>query len=70
MVRPMTDLTQKNRPFTWGEACQTAFDNVKYALTHAPVLAHPQLDKPFEVICDASGFGVGVVLMQDNHPVA
>ena len=43
---------------------------MKNALTHAPVLALPDLNRPFEVICDACGIGLGAVLLQDGRPIA
>jgi len=47
-----------------------AFETVKYALTHAPVLSLPDFTKPFEVICDASIEGLGAVLLQQDKPLA
>jgi hypothetical protein len=36
----------------------------------APILALPDLHKPFVVETDAFDKGIGVVLQQDNHPIA
>jgi hypothetical protein len=44
--------------------CQKAFDKVKYALTHAFVLALPTFGTPFEVICNASIIGIGAFLLK------
>ena len=51
---------------------QTAFDELKQALTSAPCLALPDPDGEFEVTTDASedAKAVGAVLTQNGHPVA
>ena len=63
IAAPLSALT-KHVEFTWGTAEQEAFDALKYALTHAPILAPPDYSKPFLVTCDSSGFAVGAVLSQ------
>ena len=70
MVAPLTNLTRKDVPFEWSPACQTAFDQVKAALTSSPVLSLPDPDKPFDVVWETCGVGIGAVLMQDGHPNA
>ena len=42
---------------------------MKYALTHAPVLALPTFGEPFEVICDASIVGIDAILLQKRQPI-
>ncbi|KAK1681425.1 hypothetical protein QYE76_042273 [Lolium multiflorum] len=67
---PLNELTKKNVPFVWGKAQQKAFDELKKRLTEAPLLALPDFAKTFEIECDASGLGIGGVLMQNGKPVA
>src|SRR6201996_3784894 len=74
-ARPLNKLTRKEAEWTWGTEQQQAFDKLKELVTSEPVLKHPELDKPFELEVDASGYAVGAVLLQrgkDNkrHPIA
>jgi hypothetical protein len=57
LVAPMTNLLRKGVDFVWSPDCQRAFEDVKVALTHPPVLAMPDPSKPFTVIADASLVG-------------
>ena len=66
ITAPLHALSKKNAPFVWGSLQSTAFDEPKSLLTHAPILALPNFEKYFEVHCDASGTGIGGVLMQEK----
>ena len=66
----LNNLTKKDVTFSWTAECQQAFEALKSALCTAPVLALPDLAKPYEVITDASGFALGAVLQQEGRPVA
>ncbi|WVZ51765.1 hypothetical protein U9M48_002876 [Paspalum notatum var. saurae] len=68
--KPMTALTQKNAKFAWSPKCEEAFGTLKTFLTSAPVLAQPDITKSFDVYCDASGSGLGCVLMQEGRVIA
>ena len=67
---PLHALLRKGTEFVWSQKCDDAFTQLRDALVAAPVLALPDFSKPFEVICDASGFGVGAVLTQVGRPIA
>ena len=47
-----------------------SFEALKNIISSTLVLATPYFTKPFVVECDASGFRIGVVLMQEGHPIA
>jgi hypothetical protein len=71
MVAPLTNLTRKSSSLhNWDHTCDAAFNDIKTALVRAPVLAYPDFAKPFDLICDASDYGIGAVLVQDTKPIA
>src|SRR5664279_363541 len=62
--RPLTNLLQKDIPFVFNEDCKEAFEILKKALITAPIVQPPNWNLPFEIMCDASDYAVGVVLGQ------
>ncbi|OMO51981.1 reverse transcriptase [Corchorus capsularis] len=70
LAAPITSVMKKNAPFKWGDEQQEAFETLKDKLTNAPLLVLPNFNNTFEIECDASGVGIGAVLMQGGKPVA
>jgi hypothetical protein len=70
IAAPLNALTKKGVPFSWGTTKENAFTMLKDKLTHAPLLQLPDFNKIFELEYDASGIGLGGVLLQDGKPVA
>jgi len=70
IAAPLHELTKKGAPFAWGDSQEVAFNTLKDKLTHAPLLQLPDFNKVFELECDASGIGLGAVLLQEGKPVA
>ena len=66
VVAPLTNLLKGKVHFSWTEECQRALDNAKLLLSTEPVLAAPQLDRPFKLQVDASQVGAGAVLLQTD----
>ena len=67
---PISQLTQTSADFTWEAPQQEAFDKLKAVITKAPVLAYFDNDKPTVLNVDASGTGLGAVILQDGKPLA
>jgi hypothetical protein len=66
IVKPITGLLKNDTNFDWSSKCNEAIEQLKVLLTTAPVLAQPNIEKPFGVYCVASGSGLGCVLMQEG----
>nr|GEU65926.1 hypothetical protein [Tanacetum cinerariifolium] len=57
-------IEAKCKTFDWGKEQELAFQTLKDKLCNAPILALPNRMEEFIVYCDASGIGLGCVLMQ------
>jgi hypothetical protein len=68
--KPLTTLLEKGREFKWTDACQDSFEELKRRLTTAPVLVMPDLQKGFDIYCDASRQGLCCVLIQEGQVIA
>ncbi|GJU77350.1 putative reverse transcriptase domain-containing protein [Tanacetum coccineum] len=66
----LTILTRKSKTFDWGEEHELAFQTLKDKLRNAPILALPDGPEDFVVYCDASGIGLGCMLMQRGEVIA
>ncbi|KAE8986458.1 hypothetical protein PR002_g22344 [Phytophthora rubi] len=74
MARPLTNLLKKDAVWSWTSSeAQQVFEAIKGSLQSAPILALPDEDRPFSVVCDASDFVIGCGLLQvdaegrENH---
>jgi hypothetical protein len=70
IIAPLHELTKKDVPSAWSDSQEVAFNTLKDKLTHAPLLQLLNSTKVFELDYDASGIGLGVVLLQEGKPVS
>ena len=62
IARPLCRLLEKDTKFNFDEFCQNSFEEIKSRLVEAPIMAKPDWNREFEIMCDASDFAMGVVL--------
>ena len=66
----LTKLLRKGIKFEWTDKCQNSFEQLKGMLVKVPVLTQPTSRKEYTLYSDASGIGLGCMLMQDGKVVA
>jgi hypothetical protein len=66
VAKLINELLRKGSKYIWNDSCDEAFKVLKKLLTTWPVLTQPDIAKPFDVYCDASGTSLGGVLMQEG----
>lgn len=67
---PLNELTKKGVAFKWAGPQDNAFMELKKKLTESFLLILLDFTKTFEIEYDASGIGIGGVLMQESKPIA
>ena len=67
ITRPLCRLLEKDTKFYFDESCHNAFEEIKSRLVEAPIMAKPDLNREFEIMCDASDFAMGAVLGQKDE---
>jgi hypothetical protein len=66
---PLTALTGKGTPFSWGKAEEDAFQRLRDKFCRAPVLSHWDPLLPTFLETDCSGFALGGALLQETNGV-
>ena len=69
IARPLCRLLEKDAKFNFDESCQYSFEEIKSRLVKAPIMAKPDWNKEFEIMCDASDYAMGAVLGQKADKV-
>ena len=63
---PLYHLLKDKEPFIWSNACQEAFEQLKSDIVNATHLSHYDQSKMLVLATDASSYGIGAVLSQQD----
>ena len=64
IAKPLCRLLEKDTKFNFDAACQSSFEEIKFRLVEAPIMAKPDWNSEFEIMCDASDYAMAAVLEQ------
>ena len=67
IAQPLIQLTQKNTPFIWDQACTHTFEHLKLLMCTKPILWQLDYTKAFFLTTDALAYGMGAVLSQEGE---
>ena len=69
-LAPLSEIAGKNAKWEWTDVHQKAFENIKKVLAREVLLSYPDFNKPFEIYTDASDYQLGLVITQEERPIA
>lgn len=67
ITNPLRNLLKKNTTWVWNNSQVNAFNLLKKELTGPPTLCTYNPDLPVEIRTDASGYGLGAILVQKDN---
>lgn len=67
IMKPLYDLTKKDKKFMWDDQCKVAFEKIKKSIVMDVVMVHPDYGKPFIIATDASSTAVGACISQEDE---
>jgi ribonuclease HI len=70
IAKPITSLLEKGKDSKWTHECQGSFNQLRFKLMSPLVLIMLDLQKGFDIYCDACRQGLGCVFMQEGHVIA
>ena len=69
IARPLCRLLEKDTKFNFDDSCKAAFEEIEIRLVKAPIMAAPEWDQGFKIMCDANDFTMGAVLGQRKEKI-
>ena len=69
IARPLCRLLEKDTKFNFDDSCRVSFEEIKIKLVQAPIMAAPDWDQGFEIMCDANDFAMGAALGQRKEKI-
>ena len=69
IAKPLSNLLVQGIPFEFDSQCLQAFVVLKDKFISAPIVVAPDWSFPFELMCDASDYAIGVVLGQKREKI-
>eukprot|EP01083_Nonionella_stella_P253052 871151_1 len=67
LIQPLVAVTHKDVKFKWTDQMQSHFELLKAAIAKRLFVRHPDWNKPFFVVTDASINGIGGMLAQRDE---
>jgi hypothetical protein len=66
IAEPIVRLIRKEEKWQWSDEQQKAWTELRDVMTSSDIMAHPQLDKPYQLYTDACDYAVGAILCQKD----